>query len=287
MIEKIGTIKNPLTIIAVFAAIAEISGTVVLPFISDENQATYVWFLIIFPCLLILLFFATLNFNHRVLYAPSDYRNEDNFFGGFAKATFAEKVEQVKDEIKEMNAAPAPAEGSAGPAAGGEGDIKTGPAADAASDVKMNVVASSDRDEQKTPQLLLSDAIDQLASLESAVLAALAKEFLVPIQREVRAVDGGYIFDGVVQDKKVTTIIDVKVLRGGDPVRRIREMLDKHARTIEAIPGFGAQSVRLLLALVLDDDVSKDFLRFAAASKARDLPFSVELRFFNSEGMPK
>ncbi len=45
MIEKIGTIKNPLTSIAIFAAIAEISGTVVLPFIAEANQSTYVWFL--------------------------------------------------------------------------------------------------------------------------------------------------------------------------------------------------------------------------------------------------
>lgn len=67
MIEKVGPIKNPLTIIAIFAAIAEISGTIVLPFIDKTNQAIYVWFLMVFPILLILLFFLTLNFNHKVL----------------------------------------------------------------------------------------------------------------------------------------------------------------------------------------------------------------------------
>ena len=33
----------------------------------------------LFPIILVVLFFSTLIFNHRVLYAPSDYNNEDNF----------------------------------------------------------------------------------------------------------------------------------------------------------------------------------------------------------------
>jgi hypothetical protein len=67
MLEKIRQVNNPLTIIAVFAGIAEISGTAILPFLDREVQHIYVWFLIVFPLLLVVLFFATLNFNHKVL----------------------------------------------------------------------------------------------------------------------------------------------------------------------------------------------------------------------------
>ena|ERR1700733_5437830 len=102
MVEKIGTIKNPLTIIAIFAAIAEISGTVVLPFIATANQSVYVWFLIVFPSLLVTLFFVTLNFNHRVLYAPSDYTNEDNFLRSLTRASFAEKTLQIEAEPADL-----------------------------------------------------------------------------------------------------------------------------------------------------------------------------------------
>lgn len=79
MTEKIGTIKNPLTIIAIFAGIAEVSGTLVLPFIADENQLIFIYFLIIFPSILIVVFFITLNFNNKALYAPSDFQNEENY----------------------------------------------------------------------------------------------------------------------------------------------------------------------------------------------------------------
>ena len=104
MVEKIGTIKNPLTIIAIFAAIAEISGTIVLPFIAESNQGTYVWFLMIFPLLLVVLFFLTLNFNHRVLYAPSDYKDEKNFLKSFQPASPTEREEKLRTQVREIEA---------------------------------------------------------------------------------------------------------------------------------------------------------------------------------------
>ncbi|MCF2826357.1 MULTISPECIES: hypothetical protein [unclassified Pseudoalteromonas] len=74
-----GIVKNPLSVIAIFAGVAEISGTGVLPFIDPENQELYIWFLMLFPFTLVLLFFATLNWNHRALYAPSDYKSDESF----------------------------------------------------------------------------------------------------------------------------------------------------------------------------------------------------------------
>lgn len=91
MVEKFKKISNPLTIIAIFAGLAEVSGTTVLPFLDSGIQPTFVWFLIGFPTLLILLFFITLNFNSRVLYAPTDFRDEDNYLktmSGFKDLNF-------------------------------------------------------------------------------------------------------------------------------------------------------------------------------------------------------
>lgn len=103
MVEKIGTVKNPLTVIAIFAAIAEISGTTVLPFISSTNQSLYVWFLMLFPAFLVAIFFLTLNFNHKVLYAPSDFKDENIFLKLFDKASPEEQEQKMKDELTEDN----------------------------------------------------------------------------------------------------------------------------------------------------------------------------------------
>lgn len=80
-----GIVKNPLSVIAIFAGVAEISGTGVLPFISPENQYFYIWFLMSFPFTLVILFFATLNWNHKSLYAPSDYKSDESFLESLSR----------------------------------------------------------------------------------------------------------------------------------------------------------------------------------------------------------
>jgi hypothetical protein len=79
MTEKTKGVSNPLTVIAIFAGLTESGGTIVLPFLSQANQCSYMWFLMVFPLTLVGLFFFTLHKNHRVLYAPSDFRDDQSF----------------------------------------------------------------------------------------------------------------------------------------------------------------------------------------------------------------
>lgn len=72
-------VRNPLTLIAIFAGLSETAATAVLPLLTGTVQLVFVWYVMLFPTLLVILFFRTLNRNHRVLYAPSDYRDERLF----------------------------------------------------------------------------------------------------------------------------------------------------------------------------------------------------------------
>ncbi|MDF9774912.1 hypothetical protein [Pseudomonas baetica] len=89
MIRK--QITNPMTIIALFAALSETSAAVSLPFLDQEERELYVWFLISFPFYLLLLFFATLNFNYKSLYAPSDFEKGKHFMKVMDDAGRSEK----------------------------------------------------------------------------------------------------------------------------------------------------------------------------------------------------
>ncbi|MBF8741572.1 hypothetical protein [Pseudomonas guariconensis] len=62
---------SPLAIIAIFAGIIEASALASLPFLSENSQKTYTWFLVGFPFFLTMLFFLTLNFNYHSLYQPT------------------------------------------------------------------------------------------------------------------------------------------------------------------------------------------------------------------------
>ncbi|MEG0636764.1 MAG: hypothetical protein RR517_30045 [Pseudomonas sp.] len=69
--------KSPLTIIAIFAGIIEASALASLPFLGEDSQSIYTWFLVGFPPFLTLLFFLTLNFNTKSLYGPDPSEVDD------------------------------------------------------------------------------------------------------------------------------------------------------------------------------------------------------------------
>lgn len=131
---NIGHIKNPLTVISQFAAIAEISGTIILPFITPENQAIFIWFLMIFPIFLVGAFFLTLNFNHKTLYAPSDYENQDDFLKLFGIVTPRERDEKLSAEAQETDAVQEPLETTPPPEP--EHPLEPEPEEDSASDAE-------------------------------------------------------------------------------------------------------------------------------------------------------
>lgn len=91
-------ISNPMTVIATFAFISETSAAVSLPFLENEERKIYIWFLISFPFYLIFLFFLTLNFNYRSLYAPSDFAKDDNFLKAFDDTEPSNKSQETADD---------------------------------------------------------------------------------------------------------------------------------------------------------------------------------------------
>ncbi|NEZ45330.1 coiled-coil domain-containing protein [Paenibacillus alvei] len=90
-------VQNPLTIIAIFAGIAEIAGTTVLLGLPLEIQRVFVWFVMLFPCVLVLFFFLILIFNNGVLYAPSDFTDESHFIG-----ILENKRSRINTELTEL-----------------------------------------------------------------------------------------------------------------------------------------------------------------------------------------
>lgn len=107
MIKLKKRITNPMTIIAIFATLSETSAAVSLPFLDDEEKEIYVWFLISFPFYLLFLFFATLNFNYRSLYSPSDFEKDEHFLKAMDSADHQQFNVSVDDSL------PTPSNGNA------------------------------------------------------------------------------------------------------------------------------------------------------------------------------
>ena len=97
MIERTKAINNPLTLFAIFAGIPEISFTCAIGFVNNELQYIFIWFVIGFPILLLLLFFLILIFKPGVLYAPSDFKDEQNFL--ISTGLINKKSKKVKGDV--------------------------------------------------------------------------------------------------------------------------------------------------------------------------------------------
>ena len=99
-------LQNPLGIIALFASLAEVSGTIVLKFLPERIQSIFIWFVILFPVLIVLLFFYILYKKPLHFYSPEYYRNERNFMASMADVIDnQQQIISIVDEINE-NAMP-------------------------------------------------------------------------------------------------------------------------------------------------------------------------------------
>jgi hypothetical protein len=104
MSKKINHVSNPLTVIAIFAGIAETSGTLILPFLGVSLQWTYIWFLMAFPTILLFIFFYVLWKKPGILYAPSDYNSDEAFLGAIDKRIEIKAANKyVEQEVKKIS----------------------------------------------------------------------------------------------------------------------------------------------------------------------------------------
>ncbi len=277
MIEKIGHIKNPLTIIAIFAGLAEISGTIILPFISPENQSIFIWFLILFPSLLVIIFFITLNFNHKALYAPSDYKDEENFLKLFKKTPPQEKVKRIKEEIKDSY----------------EIERK-----DSYENVDQTIILDPENtlpgENQIRPDKIDAHARSLSATYflaEDLIIKKLSVEYGINIQREVTYTHDNkkFDFDGISAEGKSLTIIEVKYMRTARSSEfSINRALENVQHLYFSLTNDQKKTLRFILALGTDmpEDEHPHILN-KVTEKIRGYLFNTELKIYNIRELEK
>ncbi|MCU7933939.1 MAG: helix-turn-helix domain-containing protein [Candidatus Thiodiazotropha sp. (ex Dulcina madagascariensis)] len=82
-------VSNPLTIIAIFSALAEGLATIALVQTPPEIQKVFIYFVMFFPTLIVILFFGVLIFKNKALYAPSDFENQEHYL----------EINQLKESV--------------------------------------------------------------------------------------------------------------------------------------------------------------------------------------------
>lgn len=103
-IGSITKVSNPLTIVVIFSGAAETFATGALVALPLSLQEKFIYFVMFFPVFIVTLFFFVLVFKPQVLYAPSDFSNEEHFLhANQLKEVIAQETEKVLSEAKESN----------------------------------------------------------------------------------------------------------------------------------------------------------------------------------------
>jgi Holliday junction resolvase-like predicted endonuclease len=301
--NKLTSVKNPLTVIAIFAGIAEISGTAVLPLIAPGNQALYIWFLMLFPFALISLFFLTLNFNHRVLYAPSDFRDEDNFVNILKKSTYSEVLEYKEKEadavvLEEVcESVPPQIESETAPQPPVQVTSNGAPFSPPrieqwvtnAEAVLLGFDGATTRSQRNQMELIarqISERRMRDARLaEKLALETLEKELGVSIDREMKIEAGNsrFHFDGIARRGSSLTAIEVKYFRSRRSAQMNMMMWQDLRRSLESLYLSLTEEQRreFSFILVIVNDNDSDEIARMVAKRLNDLPFPTAIKLYD------
>ena len=297
MTKSISTIKNPLTVIAIFAGIAEVSGSAVLPFISEANQQTYIWFLMLFPFALITLFFMVLNWNHKVLYAPSDFQDEDNFVNILQKSSASEKLEEFEDQQMEFNEdepeseEQSPLNSTSSPEI--EVSIVHGQSNSSIDDIYSNINHFVTDDEHITTKVerehraeLLKLAHKQSRNeallFSKLVINQLEKELNTDIETDVRMEVGPYryFFDGIARKGQNLTAIETKFLRDmsrPESPSMIKRSIDRLSSLYASLSNEQQEDFSLIVAIITDKHDQRVYDRLKQQYEKLQFPVAIKV----------
>lgn len=301
MIEKIGHVKNPLTIIAIFAGLAEVFGTLVLPLMDVSVQIIFVWFLMFFPVALVSGFFFLLWYKHEVLYAPSDFRSDDLFERIYRSRSPLEKIAQVKienaqqeaDEVESKTEVASRGEPCATAKANSNPESAENVAAPSGAQVAQG-------DYEKHSEIINKSNVDSVAlsfAAEEIGAQILSQITGLTFDRNVSFRNSKYIYDAASISPDKAVVAEFKYIRSASKVpigHIIRRMTEILARAYEEMPNplkSKFEGVGVLLIDGTDSFVDGSYSEFAGRAnkyfeKSREalgLSIPMKLHIFSME----
>lgn len=249
--------RNPLGIIALFIVLVYAMASLVLVQgnFQGPERMPLVWFLVVFPPIVLVAFVFLVAKHHTKLYAPGDFRNEENFVsalgpGARRRRLALEGEEPVSDSEEEVRAGPAPGNHRVERA-------ETSPAAPLGGATRYFIA-------------------------EELVLRKLETEWQVAIQREVRV--GDVAVDGIAFQKDGSVVIvEAKAPRDERLAGRAVLRAAEHAESALAALRRRRRPARFLIAVVLPKPENTEVLTVQMNQLLREKGVSpeVECRVFS------
>jgi len=251
--------RNPLGIIALFIVLLYAIAGLVLGVSATKLEAServpLVWFIVIFPFVVLGVFTWLVSKHHKKLYAPSDFKSDDAFLQALSPEGQRQRLEK---EVAELS----------------------GPTTKAIEDKHKSAEKFDHKD--RPVNRIRADVV--LA--EDLSLRQLEAEFGAAIRRQVAIKNHGQLveLDGLLYEDGKLIAIEVKFISEATLRKNLQNTLAGISLLATKIAATGPPSnIRLLVAIVSRDleEESYDMIRKHFHTVVKGAAIPIELRFFD------
>lgn len=255
--------RNPLGIIALFIALIYGFATLLLGAAADKLQGDQklplVWFVVLFPVLVLIAFYRLVTRHHGKLYAPADYKNDESFLKTLPEE---QQTERLEEEIASVEP-----EAIRRPPRTGSSISDSAPNPHQASEPSLDAIRS------------------QYVLAERLAIQKLEKELGVSFHLQASFGGGrATAFDAVAEESNLFTAVEVKYLRRPFiSTVTVREVLYRAVLASQIIERKNdSKQLRLILVLVVNFSSPEEIDRLTrqVPQLIADAPVKTELRIF-------
>jgi len=249
-------VKNPIGIIALFISMIYGFANLLLgataPSLTPEERFPLIIFIVLFPVIVLGIFYLLVSRHHGKLYAPGDYKDDKSFLRTLSQLEREEKLENdVEEALPPVSAEPTQQEGEA----------------------KQASPISGARP--------LNEVREELRLVEELVVSKFERELKLRAKRDVAVGDTSANFDAVFNEGGKLTFLEVKSLRHsviGSP------MLDRVLYNAVVADKYLHSNLKLIVAVVYSFD-KEELPRVEKFWRKRieKCPVPIDLRFISRD----
>lgn len=249
-------VKNPIGIIALFISLIYGFANLLLgataTSLTPDERFPLIMFIVLFPVVVLGVFYLLVSRHHGKLYAPGDYKDDKSFLRTLSQEEREQKLEKEVEESLPPEA------------------------------IELSTETTDHRGFQgAVPTAPLSQIREEIRLVEELTVSKFERELGQPAQRDVGVGDTGISFDALFTDAGKLTFLEIKSLRnpmlGGS-------MLDRVLYNAVVADKYLSSNTKLILAVVYSFDkeelpkIEKFWRR-----RIEKCPASIDLRFISRD----
>lgn len=244
-------VRNPIGIVALFISLIYSIANLLLgataKSLTPDERFPIVIFIVLFPVVILGVFYLLVSRHHGKLYAPGDYKDDRSFLRTLSQEEREQKLVTEAEEALPGTAVVEP------------------------------VNAPSNPDVPTSPAQRMTDIRNELRVIESLVISKFESELNQRAERDVGIGDTGVNFDALFQASGKLTFLEIKSIRHPGTVSML---LDRVLYSAVVADRFLNSNFKLILAVVYHFD-KDDLPRVESAWRKRieKCPAAIELRF--------